>query len=390
MSIQTKSVPAVEFTTLVKFARLVADSEDSEKIFSLLARAVVRHGAASHALVFGIGETGDFVLQASEGLPQDAGACDTGGAVSVAELHEVTRRLWGERFEVHAFALISEARLFGALIAMWAKESARTTLQESLVEGLSELTAISLAKAYQQRRLQIAFDDLRESQDAMVRTEKIRALGQMAAGIAHDLRNLLNPLVLYCDEVREFSADPRKVLELVTLMDGTLMRGLETVERLRAFSRQSPEERDGVPTDLNSMAREAIALCKSQLSGVQLLLKLGSPPLVILRPSDCVTAVVNLIVNAVEAMGGRGTIRVTTGGSDGGGFIEVKDNGPGIPSHLKDKIGEPFFTTKGESGTGLGIAIVQSFAERYGGRLIVESDAGEGASFVLWFPPGPP
>jgi len=105
-----------------------------------------------------------------------------------------------------------------------------------------------------------------------------------------------------------------------------------------------------------------------------------------LRPEIIVTAIVNLLLNAADALAGKGAITVRTGPSDGGGWIEVADNGPGIPPEIRNRILEPFFTTKGAVGTGLGLAIVYAFSERHGGRLDIESEPGKGARFRMWFP----
>src|SRR5262249_61700185 len=103
-------------------------------------------------------------------------------------------------------------------------------------------------------------------------------------------------------------------------------------------------------------------------------------------PADCVTAIVNLIFNAVDALDGKGTITVVTGEADAGAWVEVRDNGPGIPPEIKDRILEPLFTTKGDRGTGLGVPIVYAFTQRHGGRLEIESEPGQGATFRMWFP----
>ena len=105
-----------------------------------------------------------------------------------------------------------------------------------------------------------------------------------------------------------------------------------------------------------------------------------------LRPEIIVTAIVNLLLNAADALAGKGAITVRTGSSDGGVWIEVADNGPGIPPEIRNRILEPFFTTKGAVGTGLGLAIVYAFTERHGGRLDIESEPGKGARFRMWFP----
>src|SRR6185436_3979212 len=100
------------------------------------------------------------------------------------------------------------AGLFGALGVVYTEARPPSEEAWAFIQGLTELTAISLNKAYQHLKLQQAFDDLRASQDALIRTERFRALGEMSAGIAHDLKNLLNPLQLYTDNLRDVANNP--------------------------------------------------------------------------------------------------------------------------------------------------------------------------------------
>src|SRR5262245_38792282 len=288
------------FLTLVQFSKLVADSATSEGIFSLLAQTVVDRCGALHALVFGTSDNGDFTLLSSHGACDDSDLrkLDLDGVCSVAELRTAVIKACSHRdYSFRAFPLISEGALFGALITLHGESQPLDDAQSVLVEGLTELTAISLNKTYQHQKLQKAFDDLRLSQDALIRTEKFRALGQMSAGIAHDLKNLLNPLLLYTDVIRDAAGNRDEVLETSERIERILNRGLETVERLRDFSRQSTEETEAASTDLNAIAREALAISKPKLAGIELVLQLESPPRILVRPADCVTAIVNVLIN---------------------------------------------------------------------------------------------
>jgi signal transduction histidine kinase len=339
--------------------------------------------------VFGTNDNGDFKVLSSYGAcdDQQISALDLTGVGSVAELGAVAMNACEQkRYGFRVFPLISDAGLLGALLVLYSEDQPLEQRRWTLIEGLTELTAISLNKTYQHQKLQKAFDDLRISQETLIRSEKFRALGQMSAGIAHDLRNLLNPLLLYTDHMRDSAGNRDEITQTLDRVDRILMRGLETVERLRDFSRQSPDESEAVSTDLNAMVREGVEISKARLSGLELVLVLGTPSLVVLRPADCVTAIVNLVLNAADAIQGKGTITITTGSSDGGAWVEVADTGPGIPPEVKARILEPFFTTKGDAGTGLGVPIVYAFTQRYGGRLEIESEVGYGAKFRMWFP----
>ncbi len=381
----------MEFSTLVRFSQLVSDSPTSEGVFSLLARTVVEQCSAAHALVFGTTGEGDFrVLFTYGGCdPGDVNALELDGVCTVADLRASIIKMCGDRgYQIRVIPLISDAGLFGALAILFNLAHPLTERQWTLIDGLTELTAISLNKTYQHQKLQKAFDDLRISQEALVRTEKFRALGQMSAGIAHDLKNLLNPLLLYTDVIRDAARNPEEVLDVADRIERILNRGLQTVERLRDFSRQSPEETEAVPTDLSAMAQEAIEISKPRLAGLEVVVELASPTLVLIRPADCVTAVVNLLLNSADALAAKGRIRISTGASEGGAWIEVADNGPGISAEIKSKVLEPFFTTKGEAGTGLGLSMVYAFTQRHGGRLEIESDLGHGVRARMWFPAG--
>src|ERR1051326_2991689 len=361
-------VQKMEFSTLVEFTKLVSDSESSERVFALLAQTVVEKCGAAHALVFGTSGTGDFALLSSYGVCRDeeVKALDLEGVGSVAELTTTIMKACGQSvYDFRALPLISESGLFGALIVLYPSSQPLNRSQSKLIEGLTELTAISLNKTFQHQKLQRAFDDLQASQDALIRTEKFRALGQMSAGIAHDLKNLLNPSQRIA---------PVRV------------RGLETVERLRDFSRKSDEDTEVTATDPNAAVHEAVEISKPRFSGIKLVLHLGSPPRILVPTTDFVTAIVNLLLNAADALGGAGIVTVCTGSSNGGAWIEVADNGPGIRPEIKNKILEPFFTTKGQLGTGLGLSIIYAFTQRHGGRLEIESETGRGAKFRMWFP----
>jgi signal transduction histidine kinase len=379
----------VEFSTLVQFSKLVSDSTASDRIFSLLGSTVVEECEAFHALVFGTSDNGEFRVLSSYGAcaADKISALDLEGVCTVAELRSAVMNACDQYgYGVRVIPLISEAGLFGVLVVLYLESHPLDESQWTFVEGVTELTAISLNKTYQHQKLQKAFNDLRISQDALVRTEKFRALGQMSAGVAHDLKNLLNPLLMYTDLLRDAAGDRNESYGILDRMDRILARGLETVERLRTFSRQQGGESDEVPTDLNAMVHEAIAISKPRLSGIELELRLGSPPLTVIRPADCITAIVNLVFNSVDALHGKGKIVVSTGASNGGAWVEVADNGPGIPPEIRSRILEPFFTTKGAIGTGLGVPIVFAFTQRYGGHLDIQSEPGQGAKFKMWFP----
>jgi signal transduction histidine kinase len=221
-------------------------------------------------------------------------------------------------------------------------------------------------------------------------------LGEMAAGISHDLKNLLNPLSLHLQLLKRIvkrgASAPGAAEDAIAEMEQVLRRGVETLERLREFSRQAPERRTE-QVHVDKLAHEALELSRPRLAssslrarGVRLVEELGPAPSVRARPSELVAALLNLVVNAIDALDAGGTVTVSTGAADGGAWVRVKDDGPGIPEDIQARIFEPFFTTKGREGTGLGLAMVYAFVQRHGGKLTLDTAVGKGTSFTLWLP----
>lgn len=378
----------MELSALIRFSKLVADSPTLESVASVLVKTVVDQYGAFHALVFCTQENGNFeVLSTYGGCKLGMSALDLRDAYTVPDLRNAIMKICADRdYGFRAFPLISDAALFGALGIVYLESQIPRDENWRFIEGMAEVTAISLNKTHQQQKLQQALNDLRASQEALVRTERVRALGQMSAEIAHDLKNLLNPLQLYADNLIDEANNPEEVRDTARRIERVLARGLETVERLRNFSRLSPDESNAVPTDLNAMVDEALEITKPKLSAIELVQVRQNVPRVLLRPADCVTAIVNLILNAVDAVEGKGRVTIRTGVEADGAWVEIDDNGPGIPPEIQARILEPHFTTKGSRGTGLGVSIVHAFTQKHGGRLDIHSEAGHGARFLMWFP----
>jgi signal transduction histidine kinase len=264
---------------------------------------------------------------------------------------------------------------------------------------LIDLGAIALASSAQVERLERSYADLRASQELLARSEKLRALGQMAAGVSHDLKNILNPLSLHLQVMDRALAkgDAAGARESIPEMKQVVVRGVQTLDRLRDYSRQQAESKTEL-VDLDHLAREAAKLAKPRMATatkgrvLRIDEELGNPPPVMAISGEVVSALVNLMVNAIDALGasGEGTrITLRSGETDGGSFIEVEDDGPGMPPEVEKRVFEPFFTTKGAEGTGLGLANVYAAMQRHGGSITLVTSPGKGTRFRLWFPGAP-
>jgi signal transduction histidine kinase len=235
-------------------------------------------------------------------------------------------------------------------------------------------------------RADVLPEDLHQT---LVRHEKLRALGDMAGGIAHEFKNVLSPLSLYIQLLRrsfQRGDATARCEEALAEMTHVIERGVQTADRLRDFSRHAPEA-PAERVEVDVMAHEALELCRPRLAdGITLERSFTGPGTVTAHPSEMMLALLHLINNAVDAAGEGGTVAVSTGADGSGSWVRVADDGPGVPEALRERIFDPFFTTKGDGGTGLGLAMVEAFARRHDGRLTLEPAAGRGAVFTLWLP----
>jgi signal transduction histidine kinase len=380
--------------SLVEFGRLVSAAGAPEEILEHLVAGMIDLVAVDGIAVVRVRQDDGVELVASRGLPDAVRTLRVEVDTIDAELGRQVLAAAGVSFGwSHVIPLVSGRDLYGAVVLFCNVEVGIREGQLELAHGFADLTAIALAQAARYDELARSYQELRDSREVMARSEKLRALGQMAAGVSHDLRNILNPLSLQLEVMqRKLSRqDSAGALDAMGRMRETLRYGLETVERLRAFSRQLPEP-ENEPTDLDRTAQLAVELSRARLGQhpkVSLHEQLAAPPAIHGRPSELVTSLVNLILNATEAMGDEGgSITIRTGITDGGSFVEVEDTGPGIPPEVERQVFDPFFTTKKE-GTGLGLAMVYASAERQRGRVELDTAPGRGTRVRLWFPAAP-
>ncbi|MEI8190348.1 MAG: GAF domain-containing protein, partial [candidate division NC10 bacterium] len=291
--------------------------------------------------------------------------------------------------------------------------------------GLLGLLATQAAIAIENARLyadqQAAVEKLRQAQAELVRAEKLRALGQMSAGIAHDLNNTLAAALGQVELLQLQMRDPG-VRETLRRLETAIMDGAMVVRRLQAFARQEARA-DLSSCDLAAIVREAVELTRprwedeAQRRGVTIgvTTALEDLPPVLGHAPELREALVNLIFNAVDAMptggmltlagrlvpatddGGRGTSdggRTTGDGPDGGlqssvpgRWVEltVSDTGVGMSEEVRQRVFDPFYTTKGIQGSGLGLSMVYGIMQRHAGQIEVASTHGEGTRFTLRF-----
>jgi signal transduction histidine kinase len=379
---------------LLRFGRLASQAASAEDLFPVLVQAVVDPAgvAAAAAAVLRLEPDGHVLIAACAGLPASLQRWRQEMETVGSELGEALRAAWGEGGRaVSTLPLVSGGDIYGALVVFSSARGELGRAQLELAEGLADLVAVTLDKATRHAELARSYAELRASREALAKGEKLRALGEMAAGVSHDLKNLLNPLGLQLELVaRRLRSKPEEALEIIGHMKEAVRSGADVVERLRAFSRQSPEAH-AEAVDLEQVLETAAEISRPRVGsqrGLVLRCEPGPHLTVLCRRSELITAVVNLLFNAIDAMPDGGVIALRTGADARGGWIEVADTGPGMPPEIERRVFEPFFTTK-EHGTGLGLAMVYAFAKRHGGTVTLETRPGAGTRFRLWFPAAP-
>jgi signal transduction histidine kinase/CheY-like chemotaxis protein len=296
-----------------------------------------------------------------------------------------------------------ESQVFGVLVAGRLVPHGFSSGECEFLRQLSEHVALAAHQARLYEALQQAYQDLQQTQQAVMQQERLRALGQMASGIAHDINNALSPVTLYTQVLLEtepgLSASAMESLE-------TIQRAVDdvahTVARLSEFYRQREPQLVMVPVQLNQMVQQVIDLTRARWSdmaqqrGTVITLETelaDTPPAILGVESEIREALINLIFNAVDAMPNGGTLAVRTrvvkslaGGRHDQLQVDVGDDGAGMDEETRRRCMEPFFTTKGERGTGLGLAMVYGFARRHNAEVEIESAVGQGTTVSLSFP----
>jgi signal transduction histidine kinase len=303
-------------------------------------------------------------------------------------------------------------------------ERMREHLAHTIAELSRERAGLEANVEARTAELTRALAELKRTQAALIQGERMASIGELVAGVAHEINNPLNaiagaavPLSALAPELREVldayrraEADlppaRRRALEALrqrldldaslddlagisTVIRRAVDRSVKIVQNLRSFSRASGED---VPADLHEGIEETLMLLVPRLraSGVEILRRFGELPPVVCRPGEINQVFMNLLVNALQALeGGRAgpAITIETWVEGEAAAVAISDNGPGVPAGLESRIFDPFFTTKPRGqGTGLGLSISTDIARRHGGSLTLEPS--QGACFVIRLPLG--
>ena len=351
---------------------------------------------------------------------------ETRASLIVNDYQNFPRRVPGmtELVAVIGVPLLYRDRFLGVLTSHATQPGAAFTQAHlALLTSFADQAAIAIQNAQLFSELNKSYRDLQQAQDELIRSEKLRALGQMAAGIAHDLNNILAAVLARVELLRFRVSDP-ETRETLKTLETAVTDGAHVVRRLQDFARQRARS-PLVPTDLARAVQETLEMTRPrwrdepQRQGrvIEVRTALDGVPHILGNAPEVREAVTNLILNAVDAMpqggvltlsaralpGRTGDLATRQSGSLESGAAQlpdrpiaqlpgvewveltVTDTGIGMSEEIRRRIFEPFFTTKGVHGTGLGLAVVYGIMERHGGHARVASAPGRGSSVTLQF-----
>lgn len=414
---------------LGSITRAMGERQDVHSIFQVVIRTLEAHlaldfcsicrydGAAHRLIVARVGvQSGALALELAlgENASIDIGQnglsrCVQGELVYEPDLAALDalfpRRLAaGGLGSLVAAPLRFESQVFGVLLAARREPRSFSSGECEFLRQLAEHVALAAQQTQLHEALQRAYDDLRQTQQAVLQQERLLALGTMASGIAHDINNAISPIMLYTDMLLEDREVPSRAHKPLQVIQRAVEQVAHTVARMREFYRVREPQQQLTPVDLNQLVTDVLDLTRARWSdmpqqrGVVIELQTELQPELPRVPgvaSELRDALTNLVFNAVDAMPQGGRLRLQTrlltpaaasGGARGYVQLGVTDSGVGMDEETRSRCLEPFYTTKGERGTGLGLPMVYGAMQRHGGEIEVASVPGKGTCVTLSFP----
>jgi signal transduction histidine kinase len=307
-----------------------------------------------------------------------------------------------EKFSLHSLVvvpLLAKEKALGAIAADFVepqKNITKEALESVMVFAQQAGLAIYNAFMYQElktfsrqmeEKIQKTTADLRKTEAQLIRSEKLAALGQLAAGIAHEIRNPLTSINILIHSMTENlpSGDSHK--EDLKVIEEEINRINEIVDQFLRFAKPAPPLLE--KADVLSVFEETLQLLRPQIERHQITLQkeFQTLPVILMDREQMKQAILNLLLNAVQAMPGGGALTLRGQNSKDGQWIHIfiQDSGVGIPGEDMNKLFDPFFSTK-EGGMGLGLSIAHRIIDQHHGKIEVESVPGKGTLFTLWLP----
>lgn len=339
----------------------------------------------------------------------DFGPCEKAQTVYLADTLKAPAR-FSEQLaclgwrSIVAVPMMVEGKLFGVLVAGRLGSNSFSSGDSEFLRALSEHVALAAHQARLLADLARAYDDLRRTQATVLQQERLKALGQMASGITHDVNNALSPVVGYSDLLLKgeygLNETGKRFLQHINTAGQDIAH---IIARLREFYRKHEDTEMLQRLHLNKLLEQVVDMTQPrwraipQSNGVTIEVQTDfapDVPALVGIESEIREAFINLILNAVDAMpkGGKITVRTSVlrrksaGNSSAHVAVDITDTGIGMDEETRKRCLEPFFSTKGKRGTGLGLPMVYGVLQRHDGSIEIKSAPGEGTTFRLIFP----
>ncbi len=307
-----------------------------------------------------------------------------------------------EKFNLHSLVVIplfTKEKALGAIAADHTEPGRRLTQEtlDSVMRFAQQAgLAIQNASMYQElkhfsrqmeERIQKTTADLRKTEAQLIRSEKLAALGQLAAGIAHEIRNPLTSINILIHSLRERLPSENSLQEDIKVIEEEIHRMNEIVDQFLRFAKPSSPFLE--KTDVLSIFEETLQLLRPQIEKQRIVVEkeFQALPMIQMDPEQMKQAMLNLLLNAIQAMPEGGQLTLKGQNSKEGQWIHlfIEDSGMGISLEDVDKLFDPFFSTK-EGGIGLGLSITHRIIDQHHGKIEVESTPEKGTIFTVWLP----
>lgn len=305
-------------------------------------------------------------------------------SVVIPDLEHMLARTSGRNFVIVPLILQSEG--IGIYMIHTEKPQQEFSNQDvQLLSVLANQAAVGVENWRNHRQLVKVNEELKSAQAQMVQAAKLAAIGELAAGIAHEIKNPLQVLMLHLELVQAGKPLPN----WIEMFSKQVKRLSDITLRLMNFARNVSEDVQMEPINVNKAIEDIVAMVQHEFtgSGIEFTLAYGEhlPP-VTGNANYLQQVFLNLLLNARDAMPRGGTITVATALTGFHISIRIADTGCGIPKEIQEKVFKPFFSTKGEKGTGLGLAICSKIIGQHRGEIKVESEPGAGTAFTIFLP----
>lgn len=267
-----------------------------------------------------------------------------------------------------------------------------------LLSSFASQVSIFIENAQLFSDLKKTLQELKQAQDQIIQTEKLKALGEMASGVAHDFNNIL-AVILGNIQLLIYQLDylrPEDIREQLKIIEKSAKDGAETIRRIQEFTGRK-SDREFITLSLNEIIKEVIIITQprwkdqAQKKGIEIQVQtqLNDIPFIMGNPSELREVLTNIIFNAIDAMPEGGVITISSHiQTEDWVELRISDTGIGMSEEVRRRVFDPFFTTKGVKNSGLGMSVSYGIIKRHGGDILIESEPGKGSTFIIHLPTG--